>query len=79
MGWDYRVIEFVDPDSGPWFAIHEVFYDDAGIPNSYTEAPARVVSCDDGGNDKPLVWVIDRMREALDKPVLRETDFNPSV
>lgn len=76
MAWNYRVIEFVDPNDGPWTAIHEVYYDDAGKPNGYAEDPAQVVSFDDGGNVRELSWVLDRMRDALGKPVLRESDFS---
>lgn len=76
MAWNYRVIEFVDPHEGPWTAIHEVYYDEAGKPNGYAEQPAQVLSFDDGGNQRELAWVLDRMRDALAKPVLRESDFN---
>lgn len=81
MSWNYRVIEFVDPDDSPWRAIHEVFYDDIvnpGQPVRYSEYPAQVVSHDGGGNIANLAWVLDRMREALDKPVLVEADFRPA-
>ena len=33
MTWNYRVIEFIDPNDGPWKAIHEVHYDEAGKPS----------------------------------------------
>jgi beta-glucanase (GH16 family) len=74
--WNYRVIEFVDPhDNEPWQAIHEVYYDVAGLPNGYAENPAGVVSHDAGNNKADLRWVLDRMREALSKPVLVQRDF----
>lgn len=78
MSWNYRVIEFVDPHTNePWRGIFEVYYDDEGRPNGYTEDPSDVVSHDEGGNEAKggLAWVLDRMREALDKPVLVERDF----
>ena len=68
MSWNYRVIEFVDPE--PWQAIHEVYYDQ-DKPTSYSEAPAVVMSSDAGS----LSWVLERMKEALSKPALAETDF----
>lgn len=77
--WNYRVIEFLDPSEGPWKAIHEVHYDEHGRPASYSDSPACVVSCDDGGNERDLAWVLDRMREALDRPTLRESDFGPHI
>lgn len=76
MSWNYRVIEFVDPDGEPWRAIHEVHYDDAGKPSSYSEDAAIVMSSDGKGDVKELGWVLDRMREALEKPVMVERDFN---
>lgn len=75
MSWNYRVIEFVDEQGYPWRAIHEVHYDDAGKPVSYTEDAASVISSDGAGINAPLAWVLEKMREALDKPVLVETDF----
>lgn len=75
MSWDYRVIEFVDPDGSPWQAIHEVHYGDGDTPRSYSDNPAAVVSSDSGGNEAGLRWVLDRMAEALDKPVLVARDF----
>lgn len=75
MSWNYRVIEFVDEAGEPWRAIHEVHYDPEGNPNGYGEEPAAVTSTDDAGTNASLSWVLDRMREALDKPVLVERDF----
>jgi hypothetical protein len=76
MTWNYRVIQFVCPVSNePWQAIHEVHYDQESRPVSYAEDPASVVSSDDAGNNKGLDWVLERMREALAKPVLVERDF----
>lgn len=76
MSWNYRVIEFVDPtDNEPWRAIHEVHYDDEGRPAAYAENAARVISTDDAGTNVGLDWVLAKMREALDRPVLFEKDF----
>ncbi len=74
MTWNYRVIEWAHHDGSPYRSIHEVYYAD-GKPSSYIEAASTVVSDDDGGNKADLSWVLDRMREALDKPVLHEKDF----
>jgi hypothetical protein len=68
--WNYRVIETVH-DGDVSRAIHEVHYDN-GVPISYTENPAGVAWETD--DDEPR-RMLDRMREALDKPVLREADF----
>jgi hypothetical protein len=73
--WNYRVIEFIDPEEGPWRAIHEVYYDAEGKPTSYAEGPTAVTTHDPDGNSAELGWVLDRMRDALKKPVLIERDF----
>lgn len=76
MGWNYRVIEFVEPGTEErWQAIHEVHYDETGQPTSYAENPAPVMTHDDGNCKADLGWVLDKMREALSKPVLIERDF----
>jgi hypothetical protein len=75
--WNFRVMEFRDPDTEEvWQAIHEVHYDGSGKPIGYSTYPTGVVSHDDGGHQKALGWVLDRMREALDRPVLVESDFD---
>lgn len=72
MSWNHRVIEFVDPDDGrPWFQIHEVYYDDQGRPEAYTENPVPVY----GDTIDEMRTTLERMRLALDQPVLRERDF----
>lgn len=74
--WNYRVIEFVAPDGETWRAIHEVHSDDDGNLTGYGEKPAPVMGeAVDGDIRGGLEWTLDRMREALDKPVLRESDF----
>lgn len=73
MSWNYRVIEYVEPEDDPWWAIHEVYYDDDGKPIRYTEEPAWAMSLEDMGGS--LSWVLDRMRDALSRPVLKESDF----
>lgn len=74
MHWDYRVIEFVDPNEGPWRAIHEVYYDEHDRPSAYTEGPAVVVSYDVESMQE-LADVLNKMRAALERPVLVERDF----
>lgn len=73
--WNYRVMEFPPErdDESPIRAIHEVYYRDDGQPRAYTVNPADVTS--EGLGNEGLALVLDRMREALDKPVLRPSDF----
>jgi hypothetical protein len=48
------------------FRIHEVHYDDDGKPKSYTTEAVCVA----GENFEDMKWSIEKMLEALDKPVL---------
>lgn len=72
--WNYRVMKFVDADGEPWHEIREVYYTDEK-PTAYSGKAADVSSVE---NIIGLKWVLDRMREALDKPVLEEADFGDS-
>jgi len=74
MAWNYRVIEFTDPAHGPWRAIHEVYYDALGAPSSYARNPAVITWEPDQDSDAPA-RVLERMRRALEMPVLAESDF----
>ncbi len=78
--WNYRVIEFVAPsaDGVPenrWRAIHEVHYDDSGRPQGYTENPAVIEWSADEDDSAPFS-ALERMKAALAKPVLVESDFH---
>lgn len=68
--WNYRVIE-KEHDGEISRAIHEVHYEN-DVPVAYTENPASIVW---EADDEEPKRVLERMREALDKPVLREEDF----
>lgn len=75
MHWNHRVIEYVDPTTEEtWLGIHEVHYDEQNRPMSYTEDPMAVV----GEDRAELIVTLERMRAAIDKPWLREIDFNRS-
>lgn len=78
--WKYRVMEFT-AEGETFRAIHEVHYGNDGKPKSYSE-PAASVTADifdadgqDASTRGSLEWTLDRMREALDKPVLQASDF----
>ena len=78
--WNYRVIEFITPSpegmpEGSWRAIHEVYYDENGRPNGYAESSAVIGWHTDEGDSAPFT-ILERMREALAKPVLIESDFH---
>ncbi len=71
MSWNYRVIKFCRLGLEEYFEIHEVHYDKDDKPTSYTESASDIVSESLEG----IQWHLDRMREALDKPVLTPEDF----
>lgn len=70
--WNYRVISFRHGEDA-WCAIHEVYYDN-GTPTAYSSTPA-VAMWDPQEGDGAGNRTLDRMREALGKPVLTEGDF----
>lgn len=72
--WNYRVLEFVTEDGAAWRSIHEVHYVN-GVPKGYSEQPAAVVWDTDEGNAAALL-MLERMREAVAKPILVEKDFH---
>ncbi|WP_293873261.1 hypothetical protein [Sphingomonas sp. UBA978] len=64
MTWNYRII-----DHGDHLALHEVHYDAAGGPVSYTDSPATFVS-DPGHGDEIAAAVKMALADALNWPVL---------
>ncbi len=80
MTWDYRVIvtsgeraslaEVRAEEYEEW-AIHEVYYDDEGKPDSYTENP----SSPEGETEEELLRDAVAYMAALAKPVLTPEDF----
>jgi len=76
--WNYRVMEFVE-GSETWREIREVHYD-KGVPTGYSAVSADVSwNPNDGDNDSTPMAILDRMREALSKPVLTPKDFLSEV
>lgn len=67
MRWDYRVImnEFGE------LCIHEVYYNEQGIPTSCGSLPTTVVS----NNIFGLLEELKRMKEACTKPVIDQKYF----
>ena len=65
MSWNHRLLAHEDgPDI--YLAIHEVYYNDNGTPDSYTENPVTV-----GGNShKEVFEVLKMMTKGALSPVL---------
>lgn len=70
MGWNHRVIvteeSVIGGDNQLEFALHEVYYDKQGKPNGLTKNPSRI----SGESLEALEWYIDKMKLALEKPIL---------
>ena len=78
MGWNYRVMRHPPKDGEEeWYAIHEVYYrsndvDDLTVPvheTGYSVDPVGVIADSPEG----LRWTLQKMLEALDKPVLEHS------
>lgn len=76
--WNCRVIEFpsADDEEETWYAIHEVHYEN-GRPVGYTAGPAAAGWTNLDGPDAGLTR-LEQFKEALRKPVLKESDFSNS-
>jgi len=79
--WNHRVIKHTDKtvingveETETWHGIHEVFYDDAGHPDAYTENEVGPM----GETLLDLSEDIRRFTDALSKPVLVHEDFFPT-
>lgn len=76
--WNYRILaKEIDNDIS--FSIHEVHYDDNGIPVGFTENPTDVLTYSSYGDPvESIKWILDAMRLASEKPILDYDKF-PSV
>ena len=72
MYWNNRVVRFVDVIEGEteeFFIVQEVYYDENDKPTGYCEP------CLGTETLESLKMVLDRLHEAIDKPVLDAKDF----
>lgn len=70
MHWNHRIVDLSD-ETDEWFAICEVYYDHHDVPCCYTEGGVKV----DGFNMDELRTTLERMKKALDLPILKKEDF----
>ena len=71
MKWTYRLVRHQVPASQPELAIHEVYFEPGGQPHTITHNPAQVWASDLEG----VKWVLSKMLDALDKPILDADQF----
>ncbi len=73
MTWNHRVIRRTHPQwKRPYFAVHEVFYDEDDVPYLVTQEPVDV-----GGESLDEVrQSLEMMAAALEKPVIDMSYFD---
>lgn len=72
--WNYRIMVRIDKQTGEKiYAIHEVYYDQEGNPESCTENPVSPM----GETADELRDDLIHYNQALAKPVLRHEDLKP--
>lgn len=72
--WNYRVIKH-EKEGQTWLSIHEVYYGDDGKLTGFTVRATEVLADDEVGVKEQL----ERMMEAMTKPVLTPEDFSPAI
>ena len=72
--WNHRVLAHKHNDE-VYFKIHEVHYDDNKNPVSYSATPMPV----SGGDIKTIRWVLQKMKECLNEPILWAGESFPKV
>lgn len=73
--WNYRVILTPNaPEDHFGAAVHEVHYDEIGLPVAYAVDPVKVETETVEG----LKWMVEEFIKALAKPVLTKDDFPKS-
>lgn len=73
MSWNHRIVKQTTELGGQEYAmygLHEVFYDDAGKPGSWTKEPVAIV----GDDFKETAEIFMQMSRAFFKPVLEVVD-----
>lgn len=70
MNWNHRIVNCPSENGGDdYFVIKEVYYNEDGKPNGYTDSFM-------GGDDLDGVQeLINRFQGALEKPTMHENDF----
>lgn len=69
MTWNYRIVRRMNPTTDPptpWYGIHEVYYDDAGVCTMLTTDETGIVG--DTTDELQECWA--RMVEAFAQPVI---------
>ena len=68
MTWNYRVMTL---NRGETYEIHEVYYDEKGVPKMYSANSVKPYGENIEELQKNLIWMLDSIK----KPVLSSNDF----
>ena len=71
MSWNYRIVRYCN---GKGFGLHEVFYDDDGLPWGMTENPATFVCGTDEGPAGIKGSLLRARVDAIQRPVFDEPE-----
>lgn len=71
MTWNHRLVKRTINDNETLYSIHEVYYNDQGVPESITENPVGVT--EDSKGD--IMTTLRHMERALSMPTLNYEDF----
>jgi hypothetical protein len=84
MSWNYRVIfhkagQLKENPNLKWeeyLAIHEVYYDENGVPNSTTKDPITISGEEGKDSLVSIKWILEGITKALQKPILDYDNLN---
>lgn len=66
MTWNYRLMRHRGPGDEITLAVHEVYYDESGVPNGWTEKPVSF----GGHTPEDVIESLRRAIEGCGKPIL---------
>jgi len=66
MSWDYRVVRYAN---GSGYGLHEVYYDEEGIPVNMTKDPVGFYG---ETNNELLKTLLMAVRNVIETPILEE-------
>jgi hypothetical protein len=73
MTWNYRVIETKHSEEDSTYDICEVYYDKDG--NIIAISGPQTLTSVDNDYKSGLIWIMDKMKDALGKPVIQHNYF----
>ena len=75
MTWNRRILESETEKGERYYSVHDVYYDDSGMPVGYAEDAPRLF----GEDLTSLAWDVSTFRRALCEPVLSKRMFPQKV